>query len=636
MRCGRFAATPHTHDILMRRQSFLICALLIALLIPGVALAHPELVRTEPAANAQLATAPAQIRVSFNEELEEAFSDLQLYDARGQRVDQGGGGRDPSELNSLRLELPSIPPGLYTVVWQTVGSDGHKVKGNFVFIVLESVAPASETPAAAAATQAAPQPTAVRLPTPVIEAAIDTGPSPELLALFRGLMLLGALVLAGSWFTLVLIIAPVLPTDEIGRLARRWRRSQWLALIFLAVGGVGFALLQTQSLANRIDAASLQTMLVSTRLGQALLVRLVLIVLFGLLAAFAIDPQRPAELRRLWLGLPLGAALLLTFSLSGHAVAQPAPLVPVLADWLHLAATSLWVGGLLVLAMALPIMGRMSQIEQQASALTRLVVRFSATALTSVLVLTVSGMYAALLHLHALSDLWTSDYGRALLVKLVAFGSMLLVGAYHLLIIRSRFAGWVQNAAYAVMMSKGQPLFQFGVRSEVVLAVIAIGAAGFLTNTSPSAGQVQQPGGRNTAAALPSPVAIIQPTILPVPTRTPTPSEPFAEVKQVEDVRIGLEIEPASLGKNMLRVTLENPEGTPIEAQKVVMSLEMLDMDMGVTPVEIAHEGEGVYAAPESWFSMVGHWQVNVTVRRADADDVETTFAVLIGDSEGP
>ena len=53
--------------------------------------------------------------------------------------------------------------------------------------------------------------------------------------------------------------------------------------------------------------------------------------------------------RRLALLLPLAVAGLVTWPLAGHAVAAPVPVASVAADVVHLAAASVWLGGLVVL-----------------------------------------------------------------------------------------------------------------------------------------------------------------------------------------------------------------------------------------------------------------------------------------------
>jgi copper transport protein len=600
--------------------------ILLALAAPARVFAHPEIVSTEPAADAQLTSAPTVVRIFFNEEIEAAFSEIQLFDTQRQRVDNGGSGRAPGDPTVLELPLPALKPGLYTVVWQTIGSDGHKVVGNFVFTVLGSSATAAPAnhPAAVAAT---PPPAA---PAPQIagESAESERVLPILAALLRALMLLGALSAIGGWVIGARVLYRSIPSHaRPARVVaiRRWRLAEWVSLIVLLLATIGFTIVHTLALAGNTDIASLRTVLFDTRLGQALAARLLLTLL--LIACLAISSRERIRFGiSIWL---LGGALLLTFSLSGHAAAQPDPFLPVLADWLHLTATSVWIGGLILLVLALPAALRALSEKDRVNVSARLIERFSTYTLISVLALTASGTYAALLHLTTLSDLWTSGYGRALLLKVGLFGVLLLIGAYNMLVVRPRFSAWARRAAETIVLSRWQQRFQWAMRAEVVLALVLIGAVGFLTNAPPPSVQARRPADRASAAPSAQPA---QPLVVtPRPTRTPVPSVPFEQTKTIQDLQIGLGIAPASIGENRVRVSLRDANGAPEDIQKVLLSFEMLEMDMGLTEMEAQPQGDGTYIAEKGWLSMVGEWRVRVTVRRSDADDIETEFTVPVG-----
>lgn len=626
-----FEATSAQGDekvIIMRRRwlSTLFVALILALLLPGRALAHPEIVRTEPAADAQLITAPKEVRIVFNEALEAAFSEIQLFNTQGQQVDYGGSALALDEPTTLVLPLPQLTPGLYTVIWRTVGSDGHKIIGNFAF----TVQGADVTPTAATATTLAPPQT---LPTPAHKDAPvqlpeqPSGPPPWLAALLRAVMLLGAMICTGGWAVLAGVLYPALPADNgpAQTIAlRRWRWSAWRGIAILLVGIIGFVLVQTATLADRIDGNNVRAVLFETRLGQALSARLVL----ALALALVLATTNHLVWWRKALAFVLGGSLLLTFSLAGHAGAQQSPLLPVLADWIHLAATAIWVGGLVTLTLALPQTLGALQTKERISTLAGVIVRFSTFALCSVTALTITGTYGVLLHLTAVSDLWASAYGRALLAKIALFGVLIALGAYNTRIIRPKFVAWVEQTAASALMKQWQKRFQLTVRVEVVLAVIVIGAVGFLTNTAPPSIQARRPATPMAAAPAVTPPSV---GMTPRRTRTPVPSKPFAETKNIQDLQVGLAVTPANIGKNRFRVTLRDAAGNPVDVQKVELSIEMLTMDMGVNKVEVSPQGIGTFEAPEGWLSMVGKWKVNVTVRRADADDVETEFMVPVG-----
>lgn len=104
------------------------------------AAAHASLKSSDPAANAVLAVAPKEIALTFNEKVEQAFSTITLSDAGGKTVAGAATGPAKATVDTenpaiLRLVLPPLPAGAYTVVWAVAGHDGHRRKGDFTFTV---------------------------------------------------------------------------------------------------------------------------------------------------------------------------------------------------------------------------------------------------------------------------------------------------------------------------------------------------------------------------------------------------------------------------------------------------------------------------------------------------------------------
>jgi copper transport protein len=605
----------------------LLAALLFACVLAAVplriALAHPEIVTTEPATNAELDTAPSQVRIVFNEPVEAAFAEVQVFDAQGQQVDAGDGGRDPAAATTLVATLPAVRPGIYTTVWQVTGSDGHTIKGNFVFRIVGGAA-APEAGTVEVPVEGTPMPAAPLTPAPTGIPPTVPAPSLMLVALLRALMLLGTLVSIGGWIVMQLVLAPALPANV--EAARHWLRRRWtivivVSLLVVLASTIGFLLAHTQAVVGRIDPSAVQTVLLETRLGQALGTRVVLTPALGLLLVIPL-------LRRWDLALAclLGSLLLLTFSLSGHASAQAQPLWPVVADWVHLAATVVWVGGLVHLALLLPTMLATLPSQEQVRALAGVITRFSTLALGSVVAVTLSGTYTALLHVSSVEQLWTTSYGWALLVKLVLFGGLLALGAYNLLVVRPRFEAWAKQAATSVVAGTWSKRFERIIQWEVGLAVAVLGAVGVITSVAPAQSQSR----REPAPASAIPVMVVTPVVSPA-TRTPAPIVPFAEEHTVAGLRVALDVEPAGIGKNTLRVTVRDSEGQPLDVQRVQLVLDMTTMDMGTTTVIAEPSGDGQYTVNEQWLSMVGEWRATVLVRRVDAPDTETIFVVPVG-----
>lgn len=123
-------STPRTAIVVVVSTAWLLVG-------AGAALAHAQLVRAVPAAGGSVSKAPSEVTLRFNEKLENAFSSIVVRDAEGKQVDKKDGGVDKKDRAIIRVSLPALEAGVYTVEWQAVSADTHKVKGDFTFKVGE-------------------------------------------------------------------------------------------------------------------------------------------------------------------------------------------------------------------------------------------------------------------------------------------------------------------------------------------------------------------------------------------------------------------------------------------------------------------------------------------------------------------
>lgn len=102
--------------------------------LAAAASAHAFLDHADPAVGASVA-APKQVSIWFTEQVEPAFSAIEVTDAAGNRVDQGGTHRDPANPALLRVAVGPLKPGRYKVRWHVVSVDTHRTSGDFSFTV---------------------------------------------------------------------------------------------------------------------------------------------------------------------------------------------------------------------------------------------------------------------------------------------------------------------------------------------------------------------------------------------------------------------------------------------------------------------------------------------------------------------
>lgn len=116
-------------------RHFNIAAALL-LLLPIAACAHAFPDNSSPHVGATVATAPKQIKVWFNGDIEPVFSTLVVRDSEGKQVSLGKGKVDAQNHTLLETPLPAIlPSGKYMVYWSVIARDGHHTAGHFPFTV---------------------------------------------------------------------------------------------------------------------------------------------------------------------------------------------------------------------------------------------------------------------------------------------------------------------------------------------------------------------------------------------------------------------------------------------------------------------------------------------------------------------
>ena len=168
----------------------------------GVVHAHADYARSDPAAGAQLATAPAQVQVWFTEELfrREGENRLEVYAPDGSRVDRGDTLIDDDDRTLMKVSLDSnLPDGVYTVRWVSLSADdGHAGEGEFQFAIGIAASLTAPTDQAQSTPTVVDEPTATATPTPAAtEAPVSSsrvpgcGSAPALLILTVGAVWVG-------------------------------------------------------------------------------------------------------------------------------------------------------------------------------------------------------------------------------------------------------------------------------------------------------------------------------------------------------------------------------------------------------------------------------------------------------------
>jgi copper transport protein len=425
-------------------RRLLLLAVLVALAFPAVAAAHATLDQTLPQYGTRVERSPKVVQLRFDQSVDALPNAIRVYSARGRVL--SGQTVTSADKRTISTPVQALRRGGYTVRWRAVSADGHVVSGVFTF--------------------------GVRAAAPAATDAFGSGGPTTSEHVVRWLYFLALALLAGGLgFRLLVVRGPLGP------------RAQRRFYLLLGVGAVGALEVGTLAFLLRAeDALQLPfgdflygdlSPLAKTRFGTAFVA---MTLGYALVAALVFLAWLTDRERLLWPAFLLAIGFASGLSLSGHsAVDAGSSWLSQLADWLHLAAASLWVGGLIQLAFVIwPLEPELRR---------RSFLRFSKLATVLIVVLLAAGTYLSVLRLPHVSDLWSAGYGRVLLVKLGLVSLALLWGAAHHFLVRPR-------------LERGGPLFAGLPRSlagESAVGMAILLAAAVLVDSKPPPQPLKQP-----------------------------------------------------------------------------------------------------------------------------------------------
>ncbi|HEY4411694.1 MAG TPA: copper resistance protein CopC [Gaiellaceae bacterium] len=375
----------------MRRALFF--AVLAALVLPASAFAHASLRKESPGFKQRLATSPRQIVLQFDQTVDALPKAIQVLTLKG--VNVAGTPRAITSRREIVVSLPRLPKGPYTVRWQALSNDGHIVSGVYTF--------------------------GVRVNAPPVTDAVGAQGPTRTEDIVRWLYFIGlALAVGGIGFRLLVARGPF-----PARAQRRFFWATGIGVVMVLESGIMAFLLRGEDFLQLPFSlflyGDLSPLASGTRFGQTFVVMELGFALVAALIFLAWLTDRDAFL---WVALGLGLVFVSGLSLSGHSAADAGhSWLSELADWVHLSAATLWVGGLVQLALV--VWPAWPELRRTAF------LRFSRLATVLIALILAAGTYLSILRLPHVHDLWTTGYGHVLLVKLGLVSLALMWGAVH-------------------------------------------------------------------------------------------------------------------------------------------------------------------------------------------------------------
>ncbi|MCB5178022.1 copper resistance protein CopC [Streptomyces antimicrobicus] len=668
-------STARTRPAALLPRLVLVLATLLASLFTAAApaTAHAALTASDPKDGAVVATAPAQVSLSFSEQVAMGDDSIRVMDPRGKRVDTGEL-RDMCSGSTVRYGTAlhtGLPNGTYTVAWQAVSADSHPISGAFTFSI------------------GAPSATNVTLPT----RKAGGGPVGLAYEVARYAAYAGFAVLVGGCAFLLVCWRRGAAERPVQKLVvRAWvtLTAATLAMLVLRAPYTG-----SGKFADAFDLTALKAVL-ETKTGASLVSRLLLLgasalflaVLFGIYArrqaaesggsgeeSAAEADARAKDTADLTFGLAVGGTVVAggiaaTWALSEHASTGIQPGVAMPVDILHLLAVAAWFGGLATLLVALYAVPGIDRTAVR---------RFSRLAFGSVLVLTATGLYQSWRQVGSWSALTGTEYGRLLMVKVglvaVLVGLAAVSRRWTGRLAQSPVGGDVsretggaetvegasegtagaaqsadspeggaqvpavtvpvdpvraaqlarQQAARATAQARKRREadperagLRRSVLAEAAVAVVLLAVTTALTSTEPGRA-AEQEAGRGTAGSTAVPDRAVKVTL------------PFDAGGQNGKGTVRLELDPGRIGANTLHLWVDTPGGTPLDAPEVKVAFTLPAKEIGPLPLVPERAAAGHWTATGVQLPLAGEWRIDVTVRTSDIDQTTVQKNVKIG-----
>jgi copper transport protein len=381
---------------------------------------------------------------------------------------------------------------------------------------------------------------------------------------------------------------------------RQTRRIVWVGWgITLAATIFGVMLQGPYAEGSGIGDATNSTVLkdiLKTQYGHVAERRIVLLaiafVLLLVIGRLRSDQRPPAWL---WVSCGVvGGLLAATPGLAGHAGTGSEVWAAVPLDAIHVAAMSVWFGGLFCLLVC-ALGGSFS------GALRRTIGTFSLLAFWCVIALVASGLFAAWRQVgFRVAGYTDTTYGRLLLIKLGAVAAILGLAAVSRAIVQRRKAAPLDapDSAIAAIDDRTVHGLRRSVAGEIAVGIAVLIVTAILVNAQPA--------------------------------RSALAGGPFAKtVPASSQMLISLTVDPARVGKNTVHILTLKPDSTPLASR---ISAQVRNVSQGIAPITVPLSKLSLNHSLTNDLEIPtpGTWQFIIHALRGGDNDTAVTIDVPI------
>ena len=540
-----------------------------------LASAHPFLLDSEPGQGQNAPAGTTQIITNYSEAVEIGFSELKVYDANGNQVDNKDTAYNGGE-TSLIVTTPPLEDGVYTITSKVLSKiDGHLVQAAIVFGVGD-----------------------VKIDSSLLEKQENSETTfiPESIARFPGLV--GQTIVLGG-----VIVSITIWSSQQTRFREVFADiNEQFKIKFSKIIGIGviatfasnFIMLGVQTW--RLETSPLDV--IGTTFGTTWLIRMIItIIIIGLW--FWMEKKNEITIKGQIPLLIASLILIATTTMMGHGASTELE-APWILDYSHNLLSSIWIGGVIFFAfVALPTITKTENSIKEKITLS-LIPRFSGLFIIAIGILIITGPTLLWFLDDNVASLTDSTYGKLILIKIAIAAAMIGFGGMYQIKFLKNMSD-LEKLNISRKISK--PLkFEAGL-GIALLAVVAL-----LVNSSLPAGEIQS-------------ADAIQGTF------------GYESVLFSENAKFDVKVLPAGIGSNTISVIVTSYDNKPL-ADISGLKVKVSNPQKNISPIE-AEVTENIqdsvtkYSA-DATFGFAGNWQIELEAQRAENSNENAIFSLQI------
>ena len=537
--------------------------------------AHPFLLETVPGQGQNAPIGVTQIISKYSEAVEIDFSELKVYDANGNQIDNRDTSYNDGE-TSLIVTTPPLEEGVYTLTSKVLSKvDGHLVQAAVVFGVGD-----------------------VQVDTSMLDSqeTSETTFIPESVARFPGLV--GqTIVLGGVIVSITIWSSQQTRFRELFSDINEQFKTKFTKIIgygVIATFASNFIMLGVQTW--RLEVSPIEV--IGTTFGTTWLIRMIItIIIIGIW--FWMEKRKEISIKGQIPLLVASLILIATTTMMGHGASTELEAAWIL-DYAHNLLSSIWIGGVIFFAfVALPTISKTDDALRNKITLS-LIPRFSGIFIIAIGILIITGPTLLWFLDDNVGALTESTYGKLIMIKIgLAVAMIAFGGMYQVKFLKNPSNYESLNISKRI----SKPL-----KLEAGLGIALLAVVALLVNSSLPEGEIQ------SADAL-------QPTF------------GYESILFSENAKFDVKVEPAGIGQNTISVIVSSFDDKPLDDISG-LKVKVSNPQKNISPI-LAEVSETVQSSitkytADATFGFAGNWQIELEAQREQNSNENTIFNLQI------